>query len=224
MKINNKNLSQFKATYLGVQFPIVDVYVSENWLSSSAKPQIYRTKPLYTTLDLRLLIEGSTPKEMSENRSNIMKEMLSAQLDFTSELGIIFDGFYDSHTETIINGTASEITYRIKGVKYGDVKTIGVGSSLIDGNTITQPSSIVFTASSNGTAVLNINADSYVLNLEGGATYQIDGMNGVIKKNGAIDMGCYESLSFPILYGGVVNTITMTNVTNLAITYNGRWI
>ena len=170
MKINNKNLSQFKATYLGVQFPNVDVYVSENWLSSSAKPQIYRTKPQYTTLDLRLLIEGSTPKEMSENRSNIMKDMLEKIVKSTDK-GIIFDGFYDSHTEPIINGTASEITYRIKGVKYGDVKTIGVGSSLIDGNTITQPSSIVFTASSDGTAVLNINADSYVLNLQGGATY-----------------------------------------------------
>lgn len=233
MILNTHDISYWNGTFLGCRDADIEITTYEDWLDNAVAPKIYRTIPKYNTIELRVIIEGTTLAEKNDNISDLIAELIEAELNVFNEVGYYFTGNYDSHSEEYINKKASELKIMLKGYKHlpQTQTTTTSGSQFVVGGNADCSCKITFDAIGTGECALYIgNANSsiirdYKFKVESGGKYTIDGLSGVFKKGNDVKMSDYLAYSFPALFAGR-NSITFTSslISNVKFEYKGRLI
>lgn len=235
MKVNDKEISDFGATFLSVDFGYSNVITYKDWLRGSLLPQFYAQEEQYTTAIIKIVVEAANIGELEKNCSNAVAAFKgkNTELNFDN-MDFALVGSLVSATDTRINAKAREIEITFEGIKYSlnEVKTF-VNSNLTtfnmnySGNCSVYPTIVLLLNAGDSITLTDSKQNQYSVNhtFVDGDKLVIDGNSGLVTLNNENIMGDYDAWEFPSIDSDIDSlTISAAVKVESYVTYRERWI
>lgn len=232
MKINNIDISKFKAKQLKVNIQNSKIEIAKEWLRSSLVPIELYSNIKFKSISVELYFRG-------DNRESILKEISNLVSLLRNKSTLKFDNYSNSYICFLENNDIQPtirkdryiLALSFLGFEIGNeiVETINrVKSKVIDvtGN-LEVPIKIEITPVIDmiDLTITGVSEDPLIVkNLKGDKTIIIDGIEGTVTQDGINKFADTDMWEFPFLVTGKNNISVNKDTCNITIKYNPRFL
>lgn len=228
MKINNKNMSEFKGVLLSRKIGNANIQTIEDWDNGKLTPFRHSQYEKYTDVTCEIFINAENTQELETNKSLLIYYSKSAIIDF-EDLDVYYEGYLESNDniekakgKNIITLTwQCQHAYSKKETVFNFNRQSSTTIQLTSTATTPcileiKPSIDLVTASITG-----FGEDITIKNLTAGNKIIIDGEKGLVTENGQNKWPDYDSWGFPKLEPGINEINSDIEIT---VKYKPRWL
>ncbi|WP_278682864.1 phage distal tail protein [Paraclostridium bifermentans] len=232
MKINNIDISKFKAKQLKVNIQNSKIEISKEWLRSSLVPIELYSNIKFKSISVELYFRG-------DNRDSILKEISNLVSLLRNKSTLKFDNYSNSYICFLENNDIQPtirkdryiLALSFLGFEIGDeiVETFNrTKSKVIDvtGN-LEVPIKIEITPVIDmiDLTITGVSEDPLIVkNLKGDKTIIIDGIEGTVTQDDINKFADTDMWEFPFLVPGKNNISVSKDTCNITIKYNPRFL
>ena len=229
MKIDNVNISVYKAILTKKDIQNSEIITYGDWLRNSHNPLVFDQKERYTSISIRLLIEGDTPEVAETLVSTVISKCKKCIITFDD--ASFYDCFLETHSEKELLLNVYELNIEFKsGFKYKtqvnevanriDSKTINVSGNL------ETPAIVEITPSINiiDLVVTGVGESFTIKNLTAGQKVIVNGEDGTVLQGSTNKFLDYDGWDFPKLKPGSNRNNYSKSSCDITIKYKPRFI
>lgn len=230
MKINDIDISKFKALLESKDIQTSEIKIYNDWLRNASNYIVEGKEEKYISIKCKFVVQGETEQKALENISNLIKNAEICTLKFDN-VDFYYDAILVNKTSKRVIDTLYEVQidwksgYAYKSQLKEIMDNISKKTILVEGNIMT-PAIIKVTVPIDkiDLKISGFGENIIIRNLKAGIPVIINGENCTVLENGKNKYKDTEMWEFPKLNFGM-NTISVNDKKcHIEICYKPKWI